>query len=97
MPIYEYKCTNCGYKFDELQKITDEPLCVCPKCQQPHLEKLVSASNFHLKGGGWYKTDYKATSGKDEKVPTSASSAPKSAKEKTVTKDPKNKVNTASQ
>jgi len=58
MPIYEYKCSQCGYKFDELQKINDAPLTICPKCQKPNLEKLISTPNFQLKGKGWYKTDY---------------------------------------
>lgn len=59
MPIYEYQCKICGHKFEELQKISDQPLTICPKCQKPGLQKLVSALNFHLKGSGWYKTDYK--------------------------------------
>jgi len=59
MPIYEYECENCGYKFEKLQKINDEPLVECPKCKQPKLRKLVSAAGFQLKGTGWYVTDFK--------------------------------------
>ena len=59
MPIYEYQCSVCGHKFDELQKIDAAPLKICPKCHKRTLKKLISASNFHLKGSGWYKTDYK--------------------------------------
>lgn len=59
MPIYEYQCSFCKYKFDELQKINDVALTVCPKCGKNGLHKLVSALNFRLKGTGWYKTDYK--------------------------------------
>lgn len=59
MPIYEYKCQACGYKFEELQKISDPELTICPHCQQPKLGKLVSNTSFQLKGSGWYVTDFK--------------------------------------
>ncbi len=59
MPIYEYECKNCGHVFDVLQKMSDDPLAECPECGQPDLRKLLSAPNFHLKGGGWYETDFK--------------------------------------
>lgn len=57
MPTYEYQCRNCGHQLEVFQKITDEPLLDCPKCQQTALGKVISASNFHLKGSGWYVTD----------------------------------------
>ena len=60
MPIYEYRCDACQYTLDALQKITDTPLKTCPACGQENLSKLMSASAFHLKGQGWYKTDYNA-------------------------------------
>ncbi len=59
MPIYEYKCEACGYKFEKLQKISDDPLKICPSCGASKLSKLVSAAAFRLKGGGWYETDFK--------------------------------------
>lgn len=59
MPIYEYKCQNCGYQFEQLQKISDKPLKTCPKCKKPKLQKLVSSAGFALKGTGWYVTDFK--------------------------------------
>ena len=61
MPIYEYKCEACGYKFEKLQKISDDPLKICPSCEAPKLSKLVSAAAFRLKGGGWYETDFKTS------------------------------------
>jgi putative FmdB family regulatory protein len=64
MPIYEYKCKACEHKFDKLQKISDEPLTVCPDCGKPELVKLVSAAGFRLKGTGWYETDFKNKSTK---------------------------------
>ena len=59
MPIYEYRCAECGYEMDKLQKISDPPLTDCPACGRPGLQKLVSAAGFRLKGGGWYETDFK--------------------------------------
>jgi len=57
MPIYEYECTNCGRIQEAFQKISDEPLTVCNNCQGK-LNKLISQNSFHLKGSGWYVTDY---------------------------------------
>lgn len=59
MPIYEYQCKDCGNQLEALQKIADAPLTQCPNCHQQGLTKLVSASSFRLKGGGWYETDFK--------------------------------------
>lgn len=59
MPIYEYKCGACGHQFESIQKMTDQPLTDCPVCHQNHLQKLVSAAGFQLKGTGWYATDFK--------------------------------------
>jgi putative FmdB family regulatory protein len=56
MPIYEYRCPKCGV-FDHMQKITERPLKKCPTCKGK-VSKLVSNPAFHLKGGGWYVTDY---------------------------------------
>jgi putative FmdB family regulatory protein len=60
MPIYEYKCQKCGHHHEALQKLSDEPLTQCPKCQELALKKLISAAGFRLKGGGWYETDFKS-------------------------------------
>lgn len=61
MPIYEYSCPKCG-QFEAIQKVSDEPLTQKPECNCadcPHAAKReVSAAAFHLKGSGWYKTDY---------------------------------------
>lgn len=59
MPIYEYECRDCGHRFEALQKISDAPLTDCPACSRASIRKLVSASAFRLKGGGWYETDFK--------------------------------------
>jgi len=57
MPIYEYECTKCGRIEEMLQKFSDKPLTKCRQCSGK-LHKLVSHSSFHLKGTGWYVTDY---------------------------------------
>ena len=59
MPIYEYRCTSCGHEKEVLQKLSDRPLTECPACGKSTLAKLVSAAGFHLKGSGWYATDFK--------------------------------------
>lgn len=57
MPVYEYECEDCGQIEEAFQKISEPPLEICPHCKG-HLKKLISQSTFHLKGSGWYVTDY---------------------------------------
>ena len=57
MPVYEYQCTECGKIKEAFQKISDSPLKTCSHCNG-NLKKLISQSTFHLKGSGWYVTDY---------------------------------------
>ncbi len=59
MPIYEYECRNlkCGHQFEMMQKMSDNPIRTCPKCKARKVAKLISASSFVLKGGGWYQTE----------------------------------------
>ena len=69
MPVYEYQCKECGHIEEAFQKISEPPLETCPRCNGG-LKKLISQSSFHLKGSGWYVTDYGgaktgSTSGKD--------------------------------
>jgi putative FmdB family regulatory protein len=63
MPTYEYRCNDCEWEFETEQKIKDAPLKDCPQCNKPALERLISATAFQLKGGGWYKDSY-SSSGK---------------------------------
>ena len=73
MPIYEYECEQCGHIEEALQKFSDGPLTVCPKCSGS-LQKLISHSAFHLKGSGWYVTDYAGKTGtKSEKKSSTTS------------------------
>lgn len=57
MPIYEYKCKKCNETFEELQGFNDKPFRKCRECGGK-LERLISLSAFHLKGSGWYETEY---------------------------------------
>jgi len=58
MAVYEYECCKCGRTMEAMQKMSDEPLTTCPACKGK-LRRLVSLTSFHLKGSGWYATDYK--------------------------------------
>ncbi len=89
MPIYEYQCAACGRVEEKWQKISEDPLTTCPACGG-NLSKLISNCAFHLKGSGWYVTDYSgnrtgaaASSASEAAKPAdSADSAPKSVETK---------------
>ncbi len=66
MPLYEYKCRDCGRLSEVIQKFSDDPLTDCSECGGT-LEKVLSAPAFHLKGSGWYKTDYAQKDGGKKK------------------------------
>jgi putative FmdB family regulatory protein len=68
MPVYEYECSNCGQIEEAFQKVSDKPLTKCRHCSG-NLHKIISHSTFHLKGSGWYVTDY---AGKSSSGPTSS-------------------------
>lgn len=59
MPIYEYRCSACGFQKDHLQKLSDAPLTSCPECGKESYSKQLTAAGFQLKGSGWYATDFK--------------------------------------
>lgn len=58
MPIYEYRCPDCGHEFEIMQRMSDDPVRVCPECSAENVSKLISRTSFVLKGGGWYKDHY---------------------------------------
>jgi len=72
MPLYEYQCAECGEIEEAIQKFSDAPLTTCRHCSGK-LNKLISQSSFHLKGTGWYVTDYskKSSSATGDKKPES--------------------------
>lgn len=59
MPIYEYRCNDCENNTELVQKFSDPPATKCPYCHNNSLEKIISAASFHLKGSGWYVTDFR--------------------------------------
>ena len=75
MPLYEYQCDKCAHRFEVIQKFSDVPIDVCPKCGGP-VKKLLSSPAIQFKGTGWYITDY-ARSGKSDSGSVAASSETK--------------------
>jgi putative FmdB family regulatory protein len=90
MPIYEYQCAACGQVTEKWQKFSEAPLTVCPQCGG-NLEKLISSCSFHLKGGGWYVSDYGGKNpgnGTPETTKEAADSGPAKESGKTETTTP---------
>ena len=85
MPIYEYRCSSCGFQKEYLQKINDPVMSVCPECNKSTFSKMLSAAGFQLKGSGWYATDFK-NSGSKPAAKAPADSGDKSGA-KTESKD----------
>ncbi len=73
MPIYEYECLKCGKTAEAMQRFSDPPLTECSICKGK-LRKLISMSTFHLKGSGWYTTDYAGKNQSTSKVETKSES-----------------------
>ncbi|MCC7487540.1 MAG: zinc ribbon domain-containing protein [Burkholderiales bacterium] len=59
MPIYEYRCSKCGFQKEYLQRLNEAPLTKCPECGKRSFTKMVTAAGFQLKGTGWYATDFR--------------------------------------
>ena len=109
MPIYEYECEKCGHHMEAIQKISDAPVSECELCNSG-VKKLISQSTFHLKGTGWYVTDYASKSAgvsgagksdssegvKSDSSPSEKSEAkPKSASSENSTSDSPSKKTTS--
>ncbi len=69
MPLYEYACGECGGHLEVRQRIADDPLTTCPRCEKNGLQRLVSQSSFALKGGGWYADGYGSKKGESTPTP----------------------------
>ena len=81
MPIYEYKCQQCGAHIEKRQSVSDEPLTTCEKCHGK-LEKQWSLSGFQFKGAGWYVTDYAGKKGEKTSSGESTTSSEPASKPK---------------
>ena len=91
MPIYEFECTKCGHQTEVWQKFSDKPLTKCGKCKGK-MKKLISQSTFHLKGSGWYVTDYasnRSGAPQEKKEPSSEKKEPPSGKKEASKKSEK--------
>ena len=93
MPIYAYKCAECGHQMDVIRKVSDPPLTDCPNCGKSALVKQVTAAGFQLKGAGWYVTDFrdqgankKKDAAKADEKPATEQSADSKAETKSDTK-----------
>jgi len=95
MPIYEYRCADCGFQEEYLQKVSEPPLTVCPSCGKPKFAKMISAAGFQLKGSGWYATDFKggAKPAKDTAEPKPEAKSDTKAETKSESK-PESKAET---
>src|SRR5687767_16004737 len=92
MPIYEYKCQQCGSHFEKRQNVSDPPLTACEKCHGK-LEKQWSLSGFQFKGAGWYVTDYAGKGGEKSAASESTTSGETASKTKDEAKSaPKESV-----
>lgn len=76
MPIYAYRCDDCGFAKDVLQKISDPQLTVCLSCGKPTFKKQLTAAGFQLKGTGWYATDFRGGTAPTTAIPTGPNDAP---------------------
>lgn len=89
MPVYEYECTKCGHQMEVWQKISEAPVEHCELCSGK-TKKIISQSSFHLKGTGWYVTDYasrnRTSEAKKDTAPKTKESTPAKAKEKSDSK-----------
>jgi putative FmdB family regulatory protein len=87
MPIYEYRCDNCGHQEEFLQKVSEPPIAKCPSCGKKKFRKLLSAAGFQLKGSGWYATDFKgggtSAAAKSEAAPDAKAESKPEAKSET--------------
>jgi len=86
VPIYEYRCSSCGFQKEYLRKVHDPLLSSCPECGKASFEKMLTAAGFQLKGSGWYASDFKNSGAKPpQKEKTEAPNAEASKTEASKT------------
>ncbi len=87
MPVYTYRCENCGVQFEREQSFSDAPLKICPECRKRTLKKVISPVGVIFKGSGFYSTDHKSPSGNTSSAP--AKKEDKKEEKKTEAKESK--------
>jgi putative FmdB family regulatory protein len=86
LPLYPYRCTQCGHRFEKIQHFKDEPEKVCPQCGGV-LERVLTAPGLQFKGAGWYVNDYAPkTSGSSAEAKPAEGTAEKKAETKSESK-----------
>jgi len=93
MPIYTYRCENCGVQFERRQKFSDDPLKRCPECNKNSLRKVYLPVGIVFKGSGFYATDNRSPSGGRNKSKSSSEDS-SSSDEKPIKKTESNKSET---
>lgn len=83
MPIYGFECTDCGHRFDRLQKLSDPDPTQCPACSAVGVRRQITAPAFRLAGSGWYETDFKKDGDKKRNLAGEGDGAGKSDAGKT--------------
>ena len=96
MPIYTYHCDNCGITFDKRQSFSDEPLKVCPECEETALHKVYQPVGIVFKGKGFYATDHRSSSGATTTSTEKKSSSSSESKSETSSSSTSESKNTAS-
>lgn len=87
MPLYAYRCTTCGNKFEKIQSFSAEPEKICPKCGNATLVRPLTAPRLQFKGAGWYVNDY-APKGAESSSESSPESKPAESKEASKSSEP---------
>ncbi|MCQ4164437.1 FmdB family zinc ribbon protein [Tahibacter harae] len=87
MPIYEFECTDCGKRFDRLQKLSDPDPTDCPACSRASVRRRVTAPAFRLAGSGWYETDFKKDGDKKRNLAEGGESKAEPAKSEPAKSD----------
>ena len=85
MPVYTYRCENCGVQFDRFQKFQDQPLTWCPECNKKSLRKVYQPVGIVFKGSGFYATDHRSPSGQSRANSDKAEEAKSETKSETKT------------
>jgi putative FmdB family regulatory protein len=80
MPVYTYRCENCGVQFERHQSFTDAPLKTCPECRKKALKKVITPTKIIFKGSGFYATDHKSPSGETKGAKSSKKEAKSESK-----------------